>query len=330
MEHGFVSVPGARIYYEDYTPAPAPHRCTLIYHHGMTGASSQVGAFARSLSETGVRVVLLDSRGCGHTQCDHPSVATQYTQAQMAADLVAVANWLGIGRFHVGGQSYGTRVSLFTAAIAKGRVQKIVLVVPPPITASWGPADESMDDAAMMASFETMRIQAGASDPAQPTQEQLQARVPEWKAACTARKNLPDALAVREMRRAASNSLNHGFDTHKLQVVMDALAFPPTEEQLRPLLSDVPVLCLFGGEDRLTWTFLEKQQQLVLPHCQLVNFDKAGHEVTMELPDKCARAVSDFLLDDSSENWPMDRRTEFMTKAVRAGKASAAVYQARL
>lgn len=109
-------------------------------HHGMTGASSQVPDFARSLCEqTGIRVVLLDSRGCGKTLCDHPTIATQYTQAQMAADLIAVANALGVNRFDVGGQSYGTRVSLYTAAMAKGRVNKVVLVVPPPITSLWGP-----------------------------------------------------------------------------------------------------------------------------------------------------------------------------------------------
>jgi hypothetical protein len=34
----------------------------------------------------------------------------------------------------------------------------------------------------------------------------------------TAREHLPDELAVREMRRGASNSLNPGFDTYKLQV----------------------------------------------------------------------------------------------------------------
>ena len=56
----------------------------------------------------------------------------------MATDLIAVANALGVKHFAVGGQSYGTRVSLFTAAMAKGRVDKIVLVVPPPITALWG------------------------------------------------------------------------------------------------------------------------------------------------------------------------------------------------
>jgi pimeloyl-ACP methyl ester carboxylesterase len=110
-----------------------------VDHHGMTGASSQVPEYARSLCEqSGIRVVLLDSRGCGKTLCDHPTIATQYTQAQMATDLIAVANALGVKRFAVGGQSYGTRVSLFTAAMAKGRVDKIVLVVPPPITSLWG------------------------------------------------------------------------------------------------------------------------------------------------------------------------------------------------
>lgn len=155
----------------------------------MTGASSQVPEFAHSLCEqTGIRVVLLDSRGCGKTLCDHPKIATQYTQAQMATDLIAVANALGVKRFAVGGQSYGTRVSLFTAAMAKGRVDKIVLVVPPPITSLWGDAAPSSDEE-LMATFEQMRENAAAnpSNPAQPTPEELQGRVPAWKETC----NLP-------------------------------------------------------------------------------------------------------------------------------------------
>ena len=221
--------------------------CCAVDHHGMTGASSQVPEFAQALCEkTGIRVVLLDSRGCGKTLCDHPKIATQYTQAQMATDLIAVANALGVQRFAVGGQSYGTRVSLFTAAIAKGRVDKIVLVVPPPITSLWG-NDAPSSDEELMAIFKQMRKNAAAnpSNLAQPTAEELQSRVPAWKQTCnlpvfsrqhvsclcfggggvtrpilagTAREHLPDELAVREMRRGASNSLNPGFDTYKLQV----------------------------------------------------------------------------------------------------------------
>eukprot|EP01046_Picozoa_sp_COSAG06_P006209 COSAG06_NODE_289_length_18231_cov_20.202515_13_plen_350_part_00 len=187
----------------------------------MTGASSQVPEFAHSLCEqTGIRVVLMDSRGCGQTRCDYPTIATQYAQAQMATDLIAVANALGVKRFSVGGQSYGTRVSIYTAAMAKGRVDKVVLVVPPPITAPWGPsgADAPTTNEELMATFEQMREAAAPSNPTQPTHGDLLKQAPVWKRACTARKGLPDELAVREMGRAASNSLNPGFDTYKLQV----------------------------------------------------------------------------------------------------------------
>ena len=101
---------GAQIYYEVYTPDQNTHKQagvqTLMYHHGMTGASSQIPEFASALvGVTGWRVVLLDSRGCGKSVCDFPLIATQYTQGTMAQDLVAVANHLGVGRFCVGGQS---------------------------------------------------------------------------------------------------------------------------------------------------------------------------------------------------------------------------------
>jgi pimeloyl-ACP methyl ester carboxylesterase len=215
----------------------------------MTGASSQVPEFAHSLCEqTGIRVVLIDSRGCGKSTCEHPLVNTQYTQAQMATDLVAVANALGIDRFSVGGQSYGTRVSLFTAAIAKGRVDKVsanlcqnsicnhfsswvssqflttrssqvVLVVPPPITFL---GDKSLEDTRSALAKMLAAMPAQSSDPTQPTEAELLSRVPTWKGTCTARKDLPNSLALREMTRGASNSLNPGFATYLLQVGIDA------------------------------------------------------------------------------------------------------------
>ena len=326
---------GAQIYYEVYTPDQNTHKQagvqTLMYHHGMTGASSQIPEFATALVEvTSWRVVLLDSRGCGKSVCDFPLIATQYTQGTMAQDLVAVANHLGVGRFCVGGQSYGTRVSIYTAMIAKGRVDKVILVVPPAITTTWGAEEQPDDTDAVMAAFAKMREAAEAAPPPapQPTEAQLLAQAPAWKRACTARKDLPDSLAVREMARAASNALNPGFDTYRLQVVMDARAFPPSADQLAELLADTPVLMVFGGEDGLTWAFLEKEQQLLCPHAQLVNFPLGGHEVTMEQPEEVAAAVGAFLLDADPPNWPLGQRTEYLTEAVEAGKASAAAYAA--
>ena len=109
---------------------------------------------------------------------------------------------------------------------------------------------------------------------------------------------------------------------------MDARAFPPSADQLAELLADTPVLMVFGGEDGLTWAFLEKDQHLLCPHAQLVNFPLGGHEVTMEQPEEVAAAVGAFLLDADPPNWPLGQRTEYLTEAVEAGKASAAAYAA--
>ena len=114
----------------------------------------------------------------------------------------------------------GTRVSIYTAMIAKGRVDKVILAVPPAITTTWGPEEQPDDTDAVMAAFAKMREAAEAAPPPapQPTESQLLEQAPAWKRACTARKDLPDSLAVREMARAASNALNPGFDTYRLQV----------------------------------------------------------------------------------------------------------------
>jgi pimeloyl-ACP methyl ester carboxylesterase len=62
----------------------------------------------------------------GHGASDKPHEAAAYTSAALTADVLAVADAEGLGRFAIWGQSYGGWIAWMTAAAAPKRVPAIV------------------------------------------------------------------------------------------------------------------------------------------------------------------------------------------------------------
>ncbi len=75
------------------------------------------------------RVVRWDARG--HGRSGGGLDPAEYTWDELARDLLALADALGVDRFVAGGVSMGTATGLHAAAIAPGRVLGMVLVLPP-------------------------------------------------------------------------------------------------------------------------------------------------------------------------------------------------------
>jgi pimeloyl-ACP methyl ester carboxylesterase len=96
----FVSVNGARLYYEVHGDSGEP----LVFVHGYTGDISdwrhQVPEFSRTH-----RVLVLDERG--HGRSEGPADRSTYTIPQMSKDVEAVAEHVGFARYHLLGHSMG-------------------------------------------------------------------------------------------------------------------------------------------------------------------------------------------------------------------------------
>lgn len=121
---------GAEIAYDlfDFTE-PWKASDTVLLHHGGRGNRrfwyrEWVPALARHF-----QTVPLDARGRGESTVPPPSFS--WSLGQYAADVLAVADAVGVQRFHFVGDSLGAVVGLYLGAHHPDRVSTLVLISPP-------------------------------------------------------------------------------------------------------------------------------------------------------------------------------------------------------
>jgi pimeloyl-ACP methyl ester carboxylesterase len=123
-----LTVNGVDIAYDDIAPSGREPERTVILLHGYASNRNEgwrrtgwYGAFERR----GARVIGLDQRGHGESAKPHDPEA--YTREAMAADVLALADALGVRRFHLMGYSMGTRTALQVAITAPDRLSNLIL-----------------------------------------------------------------------------------------------------------------------------------------------------------------------------------------------------------
>ena len=135
-----VTINGCELNVEVMGPEDGP---VLIAHHGGGG----IGSLAEPKATFGplsdrFRVVVFDSRGCGHSEGVPP-----YSHAQWAADVDGLRQWIGADKIVVAGGSYGGFIALEYAVAYPEHVQAIVL------------RDTSADASNLKLAFENARNQ---------------------------------------------------------------------------------------------------------------------------------------------------------------------------
>jgi pimeloyl-ACP methyl ester carboxylesterase len=115
-----ISSDGVRIYYTTMGQGEP-----LVLSHGTTHTweSWQDLGYTDDLKDR-FHLILVDSRG--HGQSDKPHAAAAYAMAQQADDVVAVADDLGVDRFHLFGYSLGALSGFHLAARVPERVRSLV------------------------------------------------------------------------------------------------------------------------------------------------------------------------------------------------------------
>ena len=117
----FASSQGLRIYYEAVGDGPP-----LLLHHGtmFSGQSWRLYGYVDALARD-YRVILIDARG--HGASDKPHDPNLYQMSDLASDVVAVLDDLGIGKVNYWGYSYGASVGFALAKYAPGRIASLLI-----------------------------------------------------------------------------------------------------------------------------------------------------------------------------------------------------------
>lgn len=256
MPHQLVN--GARLYYDSVGQGPA-----IIFHHGYTGSHDSWEEVVPALSDR-FRCVVMDCRGAG----DSEHTADGYTIEQYAADVVGMADALGIDRFTYVGHSMGGVIGMELALSYPQRLEKLVLVAP-------APADGiDASSPVMQAQRERQRQLREAGDRATILRERL---------ATTARPR--HDVVARAVDRALSVSPGH------YEASWDALVNYRAGERLGEITT--PTLVVAGAADGLLQANL--RDFLRLPNATLHVFSRISHGIHQEEPAPFIEVLGDFL-----------------------------------
>jgi len=253
---------GIEIAYED-----AGRGRPVVLLHGFPFNRSLWREQVESLSAT-CRVITPDLRGHGETTV----VAELATMEEMAEDLAALLDELGVGRAVVGGLSMGGYVALAFLRAHPERVGALIFADTRP---------QADTDEARRTREETAR--RALADGMEPIAD---AMLPKLLAHAT-RVQRPEVVArVREMIL--------GTNPQGAAAALRGMAVRRDQTDLLPGIG-VPTLILVGSEDAVTPPSDSEAMNAKIKSSRLVKIEGAGHVSNVERPGEFNRALAEFL-----------------------------------
>jgi len=267
---GFVPLPdGGRIFYTIHG-AKRSARPPLLLLRPLGGSIALWGAFRERLA-TEQPVVSFDPRGAGRSS----PAPTLTTTRQMAADAVAVLDYLHIDAAHVFGLSLGGMAASFVAIDASRRVRRLVLGS----TARRGLeiSKSGMERALSMAQCML-----------RPTSADVEV--------CLLRRVLSAAFRREhpgEVRRLEAVVREEPASRAGILKLAAAAALHDARAGLRRVR--LPTLILWGERDALLGRDSQAELRRSLPDAEFQVVPRAGHDLSLEQPAEAAERISAFL-----------------------------------
>jgi pimeloyl-ACP methyl ester carboxylesterase len=185
------------------------------------------------------------------------SPANEWSQsmAELAHTMAQAATELGLQRFNLMGNSFGGALALWLATQHPEHVQALVLVAPAAIRPEASAPPRSLSPEERMA---RLYAHPERQPPALPTEPAI---------------------------------------LQKQQVLVQRLMGPPRNEVLERHMTDLnlPVLVVFGTEDRMIPSDMGRLYCEKLPNCHFILVYDAGHAVDADRPEAFVSVVGDFL-----------------------------------
>jgi 3-oxoadipate enol-lactonase len=251
----------------------------LMLVHGFTGAKEDFTDFLEPLAEQGWHAVAPDLRG--HGASDQPGDEESYSLAIIAADLLALADALGWGRFALLGHSMGGMIAQHLLLAEPERVRGLVLM-----DTTHGPIDWVEAGAAELAAtvvreegiaalMEALKLMRAEDPLMTPAFQRLLDEKPGYSEFCDA-KLLASAPAMW------------------LAMAPAMITQPDRLDRLSEV--DVPTLVIVGEQDTPFVAHAERMAKTI-PGARLTIVPEAGHSPQFENTDAWWAALSSFLED---------------------------------
>lgn len=263
----FVEVAGLRLHLRDTGPRDAP---AVILLHGFASSLHTWEEVAQGLAPA-FRVIRFDLPGFGLTGADPTG---DYTDARAHAVILAIMARLGLERAALVGSSMGGRIAWSFAAAHPGRVTRLVLMAPD--------------------GFASPGIGYDQPPRVPPLLRLLPYTLPEsmLRGTLTPAYGDPAVLTDAIFRRYRDMMLAPGVRQAILDRVGQHVLVRP-----EPLLAriTIPVLLLWGDQDRLVPVTNAQDYLRALPDARLVVLPGIGHVPMEEVPAETTRLLREFL-----------------------------------
>ena len=262
MAHATVN--GARLWYDDRGTA-TPGGSPILLHHGYTASRVNWAPVADRLTRR-YRVILMECRGTGESE----HTVDGYNFAQYAADVVALADHLGLDRFTYAGHSMGGGIGYVLALEYPHRLDRLILMASVPAD-GFPNSDPRMHE--LRAALRRNRDRA--------------ALLAQYRATCVR----PDV----EDDAWFNSRIDHIFGVSDGHFDGGALSMRDLRVGARLGSIALPTLVIAGSADTLLPANLDDFRRL--PNAALQVFARAGHDVAIHEPDGVADAIDRFIRD---------------------------------
>lgn len=232
------------------------------------------------LAARGWRVLTFDNRDIGHSGSGRLAphmgvrraflryllrlpIRAAYTLDDMAQDTLALADALGIERFHVAGASMGGMIAQQLALAAPTRVRSLISIM-----SSAGPR------AAPAPKWDLTRLMLRAPGP----QSSHQQRLDHYVALFTEIGRHHDPAEIARLREGLDRALARAYRPEgTLRQLLAICAQPDRSAQLRRIAT--PTLLIHGALDPLVPVAAAHHLARVIPHARLEIIERMGHDL---------------------------------------------------
>lgn len=263
----FIKLPELSLHYEH----AGRGRTVLVLVHGNFASWRWWSPFLQNLPADEYTVYALDLRGCGDS--DHPDDG--YTIPQMAEDLYHFARALKLPRFHLVGHSLGGAVSLQFALNHPTLLHTLLLTAPAPAEGMPGLKRNIFGIGAVELNHLVRSLDLSRSVLRQALKDMMP--------------NLPHD--TKEFKALIDDA------TRMSPGALDGFITTLADWNVLDELSDLalPVLILWGEQDRIVKRDALERMIDVLPEAQLVTWPEAGHVPQLEYTEQFQTLLLEFV-----------------------------------